>query len=405
MELLTNTNLDEVDKEIQDKVSKYVDWKLLEDNHFIKTVEAARNGSNVGIGNGMPRLSQWIYGTHKARYYLLGADSGAGKTTLSDFMFALSAYQYCKKHKRKLYIIYYSFEVSKQEKKARWVSYYIHKIFNRDIPSDYIMGRIPGMMVSDKDMECIRRAYVVVEQIFEAMIFVEDPQNPTNMLHAMVEGHYESIGTVLRHKSIDPKKKGRIYAFKPKNEEEANAVTIKICDHLALSGTERGFDTKQTMDLWSKYDVFLRNLFGTTIVNIQQFNTEMVNLQRTMKKGEVPHPQRIDFGDSRYTFRDADVVMGLLQPFQFEAPTYKGYEVNRLRTYMLMLFLMKNRYGSPNRQLPIFLNPIAGIPYDLPLEGGVDIVMENWYKYVSRLEETTRFYTPKEIDYGHNIAD
>lgn len=315
-------------------------------------------------------------------------------TTLADFMFVLRSWAYCKAHNIKLHLFYYSFEISMEMKKARWVSFFLKVLYNVDIPSDYILGFIPGRLVTNEHMKLIQMAYAYVEEIFESIIFVEDPVHPTRMFHAMIEGHYEKIGKVLRHKASDPKKKGTIYGFIP-NPGEENSMTLIVCDTLQLCMNEQGFDIKQTMDLWSKYTIALRNLFGCSAAYIQQFNTELSSAWRGIKKGEVPRPGRIDFGDSRYTFRDADVVLGAVKPYQFDVAEFKKYDVTKLKGYFIMLYLMKNRYGHSDRQLPIFLNPIAGIPQDLPLTPSLDLAMQPFYDQAAALEKVHQLFLPK----------
>lgn len=394
---LLNWDNEEVDKEMQSKMDKLIDWKNLPDNHFIHVVEKARAGTNVGLRNGMGNLSRYTYGTHKGRYYLIGADSGVGKTTISDFMFVMKAYESAKIRNKKLYIIYYSFEISLEEKKARWASYFIWELFNEVIPADYILGRIEGLMVSDQHMDMIRTAYLYIEQMMEYchMVVVEDPVHPTRIFHDMIDHHFEKIGTIKREKSHDPAKKGRIVGYTP-NPGEEEAVTIKILDHMALLMNEQGFDTKQTMDLASKYDVTLRNLFGLTSVNIQQFNTDITSTYRMAKKGDgLITPQRIDFGDSRYTFRDANVVLGLIKPSIYDIPSYHNYDITKLDEYFIAMHLMKNRHGASQRMLPLFLNAASGVSEDLPLTPQVEIAMEPYYEQAQKLEQICRLYSPK----------
>lgn len=379
------------------QIEEYVDWQKLPVNHFIHQVEQGRLGMNIGVDNGMPGLSKYIYGTHRARYYLLGSDSGVGKTTIADFMFVLRAWAWCKLHGRKFHCIYYSFEISKQEKSARWVSYFIKMLYGIDIPAPYIMGNITGMMVTDAHMKMIRHAYTFVDEIMNGITFVEDPMNPTRMFHDVIEHHYEKIGTVLRGPSKDPRKKGPVRGFMPAPGTEQD-MTMVVVDHLALAMNEQGFDTKQTMDLWSKYTVALRNIFGMTAVYIQQFNTEITSTFRTMKKGEgIMAPQRIDFGDSRYTFRDADIVLGALKPFQFDVTTFHKYDIQKLLGYFIALYLMKHRQGPSQRMLPIFLNPVSGIAYDLPLTPSLDMAMQSFYDQATQLEQLAQLYVPKLV--------
>lgn len=390
----------EADKEMQLKLDKLADWRNLPENHFISQIEIARTGTNIGLSNGLPGVSNYIYGTHKGRYYLVGADSGVGKTTVSDFMFIFNAYESARLLGRPLFIYYYSFEISLEEKKARWVSYYLKVKYGMSLSADYIQGRIPGMMVTDAHMEYIRRAYLYVEELmsYSHMIVIEDPVHPTKIFNNMIDHHYDKpgFGKVLRHAhAIDPKKKGAIYGWKadPGNE---HAVTILVIDHLALLMNEQGFDTKHTMDLMSKYLVTLRNLFGLTSVVIQQFNTDITSTYRMNKKGDgLITPQRIDFGDSRYTFRDANIVLGLIKPSIYEIPTYYKYDVTKLDQYFVAMHLMKNRHGISQRMMPVFLDGLTGVMEDLPLTPTVELVMQPYYDRAVALEQISRSFKPQ----------
>lgn len=393
---LQNWDNEPVDKEFQSKLDKLADWRNLPENHFIATVEQGRLGTNIGLTNGMPSLSNYTYGTHKGRFYLIGADSGVGKTTMADFMFVMNAFESAKLQQKKLYIFYYSFEISLDEKKARWVSYYIFIKHGKSIPADYIQGRIAGLMVIEDDMKLIREAYLYVEELLTCMVVVEDPIHPTKIFHDIIDHHFAKIGTVLRRSAHDPKKRGVIYGWQP-NPGEEGSMTMMMIDHWALLMNEQGFDTKQTMDLMSKYFVTLRNLFGIIGVGIQQFNTDITSLYRMNKKGDgMITPQRIDFGDSRYTFRDANVVLGLIKPAIYDIPSYYKYDIKKLGPNFIAMHLMKNRHGISQRMLPIFLNGMAGVAEDLPLAPTIDLAMQPYYDYAYKLEKTSDLYRPKQ---------
>lgn len=383
---------DEADVAIERTIRKYVDWEKLPKNHFISIVEKGRLGLNVGIDNGMPGLSKYLYGTQPGRYYLIGADSGVGKTTLSDFMFVLTLYMACKRDGRKLYLYYYSFEISRVNKEARWASYFLKILFDIDLPADYITGAIPGRIVTEDEMVKIRYAFRLVEEIFNDIVFVEDPVHPTRIFNNLIDHHYEKIGKVSRGPQFDPKRKGPITGYVPNDER---AVTMLIVDHVALTHSEKGMDTKATIDLLSKYLVILRNLFGLTCCVIQQFNTDLMSYHRMNKKGDgLLAPQRLDFGDSKYTFRDADVVIGYLKPSIYDCPKYLKYDITKLGSYFIAAHLLKNRYGSSYHVLPLFLNPISGIPEDLPLFPEFDLAMDPYYSKADKLESLCQSFSP-----------
>jgi replicative DNA helicase len=369
-------------------------WDNRKEDDVINIILQGREGVNMGMANGLKRINNYIHGTHKGRYILIGADSGVGKTTIADFMYVYSLWKACKKAGRKLYIKYFSFEISAAEKKLKWIAQWIKHIYDVDLPTDYIAGRIAGLTVSDEHMRMVMRAYAVVEEMLRDIEIIDHMLHPTGMLNMLIEKHYEKIGKVIRDEGKEGKK-GMIRGFKPNDPQ---ALTIAITDHLALINTEKGaFTKKDIMDRWSVYSVMCRNVFGTTFIQIQQFNTSQMSAYREQKKSEAAiAPGRMDFGDSSYTFRDADLVMGLVKPVQYDLKTYHGWNLEELGQYFIALHLMKNRYGPADRMLPLFMNPVAGMFYDLPLQF-MDPAIERFViPQVQKLEEICQVYSQPE---------
>lgn len=374
-------------------------------DEFTLAVDRGQQGLSVGFGNGLTRINNSLYGTHRGRYYLVGADSGVGKTTLTDFMFAICLWLDCKKKSVPIKIVYLSFELSLREKKARWASIFLKFLYGLDIPSDYIMGRIPGLLVSEDHKSLIREAKRYVDSFLKDCEVIEGGVHPTWVLNHMIE-LYEGkegkpgLGTV--HRDPPPKGtktgiKGFIRGYTPHDPRQ---VVVKITDHMALGHEEKGAHTlKAIIDKFSTYDVMLRNTFDTIIVNIQQFATDLMSTHRMSKKGDsVFAPQRIDFGDSKYTYRDADVVLGLVSPMMFDEAKYKNYDIEQLLNYFLACHLMKNRYGPASRMYPLFINPIAGVFEELPNEPTNLFLMEPYYEKVKQLERTIDIYSPKDTE-------
>ncbi len=384
----------DISDELRLAMQPYLDWENLDRNHFIRHVEEGRKGRNVGWDVGSKKLASYTYGKHRGRYYLIGADSGVGKTTIADFMHLHKTYEYATAHGHPWFCYYYSLELSKTEKIARWVSYAIWMMFGKALPSDYIMGRIDGVMVTDSDLQLIRAGYAYIERMLKHMVIVEDAVHPTKIFTDLVNHHYDEIhGKVLRAPSRDPKKPGTITGFVPKEGLE-NAMVDVVIDHLALLHSEQKLDTKGTMDLMSKYAVAMRNLFGTTFTFIQQFSTDMQTWHRSAKKisDKFIAPQRLDFGDSKYTYRDADLVLGLVNPYQFELETYFGYEVDLYQGYLLGLHVMKNRYGLSNRLVPLFLNPLVGVFEDMPKPVNMP-ALENFQDKATQITDTCQRFS------------
>jgi hypothetical protein len=385
----------ELSDELYEIVSKVIDWESLEQGHFMRLVEYGRQGHNVGWANGFNRLNNYLHGKHRGRYYLIGADSGVGKTTYADFSHLLEQYEYVKAHGKKWYCYYYSFELSKTEKIARWVSYFIYKKYGQVFPSNYIIGRIQGNLPTDKDMELIRIGYAYVYEMMKHITFIEDPVHPTKIFMDLRQHHYGKYGTIKEGPVQKGKKHGPILGYTPHPGEE-NAMVDVVIDHVALLHGEQGMDTKQTIDLMSKYAVALRNMFGTTFTILQQFSTDMQTWHRSAKKitDKFISPQRLDFGDSKYTYRDADVVLGLVAPHQFDLETYYRYDIASLKGCMIGTHIMKNRYGPSAVMVPMFMNPLCGVLQELPKETN-ELALEPFITQSDKIEELCQKFSPK----------
>lgn len=393
-----------VDQEVWDS---WKQWKMRPPDDFLFQVRRGMEGRNIGLRNGLETINKYIHGTHQARYYLIGADSGVGKTTLADFMFILKAVEDAERQKRAIKIFYCSFEIGKNDKIARWVSHYVYMKFGIWLTSDYILGRIEGKLLSsNKEHErMVMIAYGFVKKLLwdkdtnptGVINFVGDVIHPTKIFEDLIEAHYEHVGTVERTElSAEQQKKHKKGYVKGYQPNDPDMVTILLIDTLNLTGTEQGLDTKHIMDRMSRYAIVLRNMFHTTCVFIQQFSTDMMTWHRTNKKniGAIA-PQRIDFGDSKATYRDADIVIGCTKPGDLDFDNFMGYilttedlsdVVSALGDYFIAVYIMKNRYGPSNKCIPLFMDYIAGIAYDLPLQPLNVMAMEPWHRKAKELD-------------------
>ncbi len=372
-------------------------WKMIPPNDFLFQVRRGQEGRNIGLRNGLDNVSKYTHGTHQARYYLIGADAGVGKTTVADFMFVLKGWEDAKRQGRKIKIFYCSFEIGKIDKTAKWVAHYVFLKYGVRLTTDYILGRIEGETLSKEHEVMVMAGYTKVLEMMEDIIFIEDVVHPTKIFEDLIEAHYEHHGTVLRAElSEEQKKKHKKGYVKGYIANDPDMVTMLVVDHMALTGSEMGLDTKHTMDKLSKYAVVLRNMFGCTCVFIQQFSTDLMSYHRTggKKNPDAITPQRIDFGDSKATYRDADVVFGLVKPAVFDFDEFKGYilkskdvlpDAAALGDNFIAMYLMKNRYGKSGKLLPLFMDYAAGIAYDLPLQPSNVFAMEKWYKLAKQV--------------------
>jgi len=382
-------------------------WEMWNDeskhDQFLSQLRRGMLGQNIGLDTSLANIDKYTYGIHKARYYLLGGESGAGKTTLGDFMFVLKAWESAKKQKRRIKIFYCSFEIGKTEKLYRWCSYFIFVKYGIRLPSDYLQGRITGKLVAEEHVKIILEAYSVVTEMMKDVVILEHVTHPTNIFESIIENHFAKEGIVERTPVPEAdKKKGKKGFVRGYKENDPNLITILMIDHLALTGSELHLHTKDIMDKMSKYAIVLRNVFFCTVGFYQQFSPDMMSTYRGLigKKTEATvTPQRIDFGDSKATYRDADVVYGVVKP-QSDLSKFLGYDLSRLEGLgesFVANYIMKNRYGPAARTIPLFMDGSTGYMYDLPLTPGNPLAMQPWYDKAQEIEKLCQVYCPQSL--------
>jgi hypothetical protein len=258
------------------------------------------SGKYSGLANGFQRLNEVIFGIQRSTYYLLGGQSGTFKTTLCDFMI-LNAITDALKKGIKLNVFYYSYEIDRITKQCNWLSVIAYQKYGVIIPSETIKG-LGEFRLTKEQHKIIQDCIPDVELLFSRINFEFVPSNPTGIFNQCFK-FFETIGTVEREKYIDHerKEKYKIVKYIP---NDPNEITIGVLDHLYCLKKERGFAVKETIDKHSEYCVQLRNLFGMSWLNIQQFNRAMSSIDRIKFKGADMSPQESDFKDTGNTYQD-----------------------------------------------------------------------------------------------------
>lgn len=110
----------------------------------------------------------------------------------------------------------------------------------------------------------------------------------------------------------------------------------------------------------SEYFVkYLRNRYNFTCVAIQQQASESEGLEAIKQKKMLPTAATL--GDSKYTARDADLVIGLFDPSKFGLPNWLGYKIqdadgSGLKNYARFLYVIANRNGEMGGVCPLFFD-------------------------------------------------
>lgn len=337
---------------------------------FKDRIKQGLEGKFQGLDNGFDRINNYIYGIQRSCYTLLGGLSGSSKTTLCDFII-LNGIQDANAKGIPINVTYYSWEIDEISKRANWLSILIYKKYNRIISPQLIKG-MGSLRLNSEEQEIVNSELDELDHIFSQIKWHWTPINPTGLYHEWWQtmspkGSFKTEPYVDENQEL----KERIISWTPHNEEEYNVVVI---DHISLLKSERGFNLKQNMDKVSEYIVGCRNMFKMTFFVVQQFNQSLSNIERVKYRGVNLEPEQNDFRDSGNLYIDADIAMGLLNPYKMQLETSLNYNINvegfpgNLKGKYRLLKVIKNRLGQDNVCIGLYTKPEAGYFEELPRE-------------------------------------
>lgn len=178
------------------------------------------------------------------------------------------------------------------------------------------------------------------------------------MIYKYCVRYAEEHGTVHYKKGSRKDEFGNIQeveVFDSYEQDDPNEYRLVVIDTINLIDTERGMTIKQSMDKLSEYLAkYLRNKYHYSPVVIQQqaFDQES---NEAFKLGRI-RPSVAGLGDSKYTSRDSNVVLGLYSPFRFGQENCEGYDIKKLRDNFRLLEVIVNRDGEMGGLCPLFFD-------------------------------------------------
>lgn len=338
------------------------------------------------------RFKSEVPGIEQGQYIVVTANQKVGKTNISNFLYVFTALDYAFENPTKcsVHIIYFALEESIQRIIERYMSHLLYKLDGiRVAPAD-LRSTSSEFPVDKKVLDLLSsKKYKDRLKFFEQCVeFDTENTNPTGILRSC-EAYAKKVGRFKSHKE---KSKGafsdkEVEIFDSYEPNDPNHYKIVIIDHIGLVDKEQGFRTKDAVDKMSEYFVkYLRNRYGFTCVAIQQQASDAEGLEAIKAKKMLPSAATL--GDSKYTARDADLVLGLFDPSKFGLKEYSGYIIQDetgygLRTNARFLNVIANRNGEMGGNCPLFFDGAVCNFEELPRPTDADI--EKYYKKAADL--------------------
>lgn len=342
----------------------------------LNEIENGRAGNNVGIPFSLRKLNEFVPGIQKGAYYLFGAFTKEGKSTLTRQMFIYDVWDYVKLHPEvTVDIDLYAFEETAEIIIILGVSRRLWQQYGIIADVDTILSR-GTKKCEDWLYELILKELKYFEGI-EDILTIHSVDNPTGISKYLYNKAL-SHGTIIQKNIQQDPEAMPIYRFDRYVPHNPNRYWIIMIDHIGLTLQESGKSMKEIIDDLSKKVVQIRNNFGATIVIIQQLTFDTVNDDRFKSKRLTP--TLADFSDSKFTTRDCTYCLALFSPARVELSTFHGYDIKRLGNSFRNLEILASRSGEANINLGLNFIGKTSVIRELPR---ADQMTDLAYKHAS----------------------
>lgn len=305
--------------------------------------------------------------------FLLADGTIVHNSQITDHIFMIHPLHYAFENRDKLRvkILYFTLEMSKAMKfdqlTCNWLYRKTRGRYRLDTKAlnsliDPLPQEVLDLLNSDEYAEFF-------DFIEDNVLFYDNIAHPTGIYYECKK-FAESRGTLL-HKEImwkDPDTgielpKSVIDKFV---KDDPNEYWIVITDHVSLLTTESGLDLRLTINKFSaNYSMRLRNLYGFSMVAVQQQSAESQSNESFKLDRLAPHPGNL--ADNKTTKNDIDVMIGIYAPWRFKQKAYLGYDITLFKDNIRFLEVILNRSGSVGGICPLYFDGAVNHFKELPL--------------------------------------
>jgi hypothetical protein len=341
-----------------------------------KNKQLRENNQEIAIPFPFSRFSKFIPGIQKGRYYIISANQKVGKSKFTDFAFFYSPIEYILNNKSNLEvkILYFSLEMSKEEKMKELTCYILYKYYGYSASPEEISSVFKDNILPDNVLKILESdAFNNLMDSFEKRItFYDNVRNPFGIFktvrdYAHKNGVYygkdgSKLNTILIEQGNETEVK-KIDFYQP---NRPNEYVIVITDHVSLLTPEenhRGDIHSAMGEYSSRYCLAMRDRWQYIPVNIQQQASAMESTENF--KLDKLQPSSNGLGDNKLTGRDCNVMLGLFAPYRHKIGKWEGYDITKLKDNHRELSVILNRHG-PALTTQLYFKGNCGFFSELP---------------------------------------
>ena len=346
------------------------------------------NGQLNCIPSPFKRFRNDFIGIEQSCYYCITASTKGGKSQFTSYTFIYEPLMFCYYTNKDidLKVLYFPLEETPERILQRFISWLLFthskgeiRISPRDLRSttDAVPQEILDILQEEEIQNIIN--------YFEEHIIFSTETNPTGV-YKFCKQYAEENGTVYTKPGKYKDELGTIretQVFDRYVQNNPNEIRLIIIDTINLIDTERGLSLKQSMDKMSEYLAkYLRNRYHYSPVVIQQqaFEGEGNDAYKLNKF----KPSIANNGDSKYTARDSNIVLGLFSPFKFGLAEYEGYDIRKFKDNIRFLEVLISRDGELGGVCPLLFDGAVSAFKELPRPNEVN-ELNSIYEYLNKL--------------------
>ena len=306
-------------------------------------IKKGMEGYNKGISTGLSKLDSITYGLIRENITLIGADSGAGKSSYTTYSTIFKPFQEYLASGRKINIhwLIFSFEISPESLFTRLLSMYLYETYHVVIPHKEILSL--DETLSDEHWKLIEDATPWLEELESLCTIIDNPVTAKG-LYAITKEWTKQFGT---YKEIE---RTEDYIKEDYISNNPDQYLIAIVDHVKLFATSVGHTSKQEIDDACNFMIHFRDKCKISWYMVQQLNRGFKDMsRRTEAGGAYMDIQLNDFSDTSGTVQAANTILAIFYPFREKLPKYKGYDIRQLGDRARSISVLKNRDGNADK--------------------------------------------------------
>lgn len=330
-------------------------------NDALSQIESNRNNKHncIPYDKKFPRFSEYLPGIEQKKYYLISGASGAGKSQLTDDLFVFTPYDFTQDEDTDITINidYYSLEMDKVSKMHQWMS---RRLFTHyGIRSGMkVLQSVGKNRLNDHLFMAVQETRAYFEKFEDCIKMHDGDTTPSNVISRMDSYAAKNGKTIIENVEKD----GEIIQVEKYTANNPKEYKMIILDHYGLlSGNG---STKQTIEELSKGFVAARNKYSYIAVPIQQQTASSEDLEHF--KNLKLLPSKDGLGESKLTYNDCDLSIGVFEPQRHEIKSFNGYQISEMKDGYRYMNIFKNRYGAPNVGVGLYFDGAVNFFKELP---------------------------------------